>query len=200
MRMRKSYLAALGCAVLLVGASYLWARAPYPLCGRSGAETLQFKKYNISFEYPSNLCVLDRGDKDFATGFFVDVSTRRIPDKTSKVSFWKEALRARFGLSSYILDSSEKIEMFFVNASSGALPSNSVKGLLKENNTILKNNKGVEYAILQRSDLSVPSLNASAIKTAYVFSDEKKKIVGLIQGKNISEKDFSQVLSSFAFE
>src|SRR3989344_3892699 len=197
MRMRKLYLAVLGCAVLLVGVSYFWARAPYPLCGRGGMETLQFKKYNISFEYPSNLCVLDRGDKNFATGFFIDVSRRKIPDKTSKISFWKEALRARFGMASYVLDSSEKIEMFFINASSGALPSNSVKGLLKENYTILKNNKGVEYAILQRSDLSVPSLNTSVFKIAYVFSDEKKKIVGLIHGKAISEKDFNQVLSSF---
>lgn len=200
MRMRKSYLVALGCAVFLVGASYLWARAPYPLCGRGEGENLQFQKYNISFIYPSNLCVLDRGDKDFTTGFFVDVSRRKIPDTTSRISFWKEALRARYGLSSYILDPSEKIEMFFINASSGALPSDSAKGLLKENFKVFINDNGVPYAIIQENDLHVSNPNPSVIKTVYVFSDEKKKIVGLIQGKAISEKDFNQVFSSFTFE
>ena len=200
MRMRKSYLVVVVCAILLVGVSYLWARAPYPLCGREGQEALQFKKYNIFFEYPSNLCILDRGDKDFATGFFIDVSKRKIPNKTSMVSFWKEALRARFGLSSYVLDPSEKIEMFFINASSGALPSDSVKRLLKENFKVFINDNGVPYAIIQENDLHVSNPNPSVIKTAYVFSDEKKKIVGLVQGKAISEKDFNLVFSSFTFE
>lgn len=200
MKMRRSYLVVLGCAVLVVAVSYIWARAPYPLCGRGGGETLQFQKYNIFFEYPSNLCVLDRGEKDFTTGFFVDVSKRKIPNNTSKISFWKEVLRARFGMASYILDSSEKIEMFFVNASSLALPSDSVKGLLKENYQASKNNKSENYAIIQEGDLHSSNPNPSVIKTAYVFSDEKKKIVGLVHGKAISEKDFNQVLSSFTFE
>ncbi len=187
-------------STVCIASFFTWLILPLDNCNNDGAaKFLFYDNKNISFLYPSSLCVIE----DY--GYPVELSKNLLPVPSdiyykNTVGSLREFFRMTVGLSSLNEIMEQRITFFFLSPPDNKkmLPHEYLRYLNKNDNfTTARNAQGTKY---MKSFITPTNKGAAPYIKVAMLSDELKKIVFLTKGPKISEEEFYVVVDSFKFE